>query len=71
MVEAIGKEPERLSGLHPLVPAILMNRFLFPELTDGIVIVTPEVGRIEERRVVAEQIRCGHGRHPAAMWLEQ
>ena len=65
-----GNPVSALTGLHALVPAILMNGFLFAELADGIVVVAPEIRRIEERGVIPEQIRGGHCRDSAAVWLQ-
>ena len=68
---SVGEEPEVPSCLNALVPAVLVDGFLRLELADGIVVLALEVGGIEERREIPEQILGGHRRDPAAVRLEE
>ena len=43
VVEAVRIEPKVFPRLHPLVPAVLMDGFLLPELTDRVIAIPAQV----------------------------
>jgi hypothetical protein len=71
VIESVGNEPEGFPGLHALTPAVLMDGFLLAKLSDGIVVVAPKIGGIEEDRVVAKRVVAWHRPHAAAVRLEK
>ena len=53
------------------MPAILVDGFHRLELSDRVVVVSFEVGGVQEGREIPEQILGGHRRDPAAVRLEE
>ena len=54
VIESVCEESEIPSCLNTLMPAVLMDGFLLSKLSDGVVVVSLEIGGIEESGVVAE-----------------
>ena len=71
MKVSVRKESEVPTGLDALMPAILVDGFHRLELSDRVVVVSFEVGGVQEGREIPEQILGGHGRDPASVRLEE